>query len=83
MLLHEAAELPLTAVPLPTEGELLLVVGPEGGVSGEESALFRQAGAAAVRLGPEVLRTSTAGVVALGALGVLTGRWGDPDRSRQ
>jgi len=83
VLLHEAAERPLTGVPLPTEGELLLVVGPEGGVSGEELALFRQAGAAAVRLGPEVLRTSTAGAVALGALGVLAGRWGGPDRSRR
>ena len=83
VLLHESAERPLTAIPFPAAGDLLLVVGPEGGVSGEELALFRRAGAAAVRLGPEVLRTSTAGVVALGALGVLTGRWRDPDRSRQ
>jgi len=83
VLLHEAAELPLAAVPLPAAGELLVVVGPEGGVSEEELIAFRQAGAAAVRLGPEVLRTSTAGAVALGALGVLTGRWGGPDRSRR
>ena len=83
VLLHEAAELPLTALPLPATGELLLVVGPEGGVSDEELIAFRQAGAAAVRLGPEVLRTSTAGAVALGALGVLTGRWGGPDGSRR
>lgn len=83
LLLHEAAELPLAAVTLPAEGELLVVVGPEGGVSEEELIAFRQAGAVAVRLGPEVLRTSTAGAVALGALGVLTGRWGGPDRSRR
>ncbi len=73
--------LPLTAVPLPAQGELLLVVGPEGGISEEELVAFREAGAAAVRLGPEVLRTSTAGAVALGALGVLTGRWAGPDGS--
>jgi 16S rRNA (uracil1498-N3)-methyltransferase len=83
VLLHEMAESPLTAVPLPAEGELLLVVGPEGGVADDEVRGFREAGAAPVRLGPEVLRTSTAGAVALGALGVLTGRWGDPDRSRR
>ena len=83
LLLHEAAERPLTAAPLPTEGELLLVVGPEGGVSDEELIALRQAGATPVRLGPEVLRTSTAGAVALGALGVLTGRWGGLDGSRR
>ena len=33
------------------------------------------AGAVAVRLGPKVLRTSTAAAVALGALGVLNARW--------
>jgi 16S rRNA (uracil1498-N3)-methyltransferase len=41
----------------------------------EELTVFGSAGAIAVRLGPQVLRTSTAGAVALGALGVLTGRW--------
>ncbi|BDZ46639.1 16S rRNA (uracil(1498)-N(3))-methyltransferase [Naasia aerilata] len=54
---------------------LALVVGPEGGVSAAELAAFAAAGAVAVRLGPEVLRTSTAGPAALAALGVLTGRW--------
>lgn len=81
-LLHEAADRPLTSVTLPAEGELLLVVGPEGGISDDELREFREAGAVQVRLGPEVLRTSTAGAVALGALGVLTGRWAGPDGSR-
>ena len=59
------------------------MVGPGGWrLTEEELTVFRAAGAAAVRLGPEVLRTSTAGAVALGALGVLTGRWVGPDRSR-
>jgi 16S rRNA (uracil1498-N3)-methyltransferase len=83
VLLHEAAERPLTAVPLPAAGELLLVVGPEGGIADDELLGFTEAGAAVVRLGPEVLRTSTAGAVALGALGVLTDRWADPERSRR
>jgi 16S rRNA (uracil1498-N3)-methyltransferase len=83
VVLHEAAERRLTEIPLPAAGELLLVVGPEGGVADDELLGFTAAGAAAVRLGPEVLRTSTAGAVALGALGVLTGRWADRDGGRR
>jgi 16S rRNA (uracil1498-N3)-methyltransferase len=52
-----------------------LLVGPEGGIDDEELAELIDAGAVAVRLGPTVLRTSTAAAVALGALGVLTARW--------
>ncbi|NUS40912.1 MAG: RsmE family RNA methyltransferase, partial [Terrabacter sp.] len=57
------------------DGEILHVVGPEGGVSGDELAAFEAAGAVPVRLGREVLRTSTAGVAALAALSVRLGRW--------
>ena len=65
----------LADLDLPTSGDLLLVVGPEGGITDEELAALETAGATATRLGPTVLRTSTAAAVALGALGVLTGRW--------
>ena len=75
LVLHESAETPLSSVELPTEGEIVLVVGPEGGIDPEELASFVAAGAVAVRLGPTVLRTSTAGVVALGALMSRTARW--------
>jgi 16S rRNA (uracil1498-N3)-methyltransferase len=54
------------------------VIGPEGGISPEELAALTEAGAQPVRLGPTVLRTSTAAAVALGAIGVLTGRWDVP-----
>ncbi|GAA1707264.1 MULTISPECIES: 16S rRNA (uracil(1498)-N(3))-methyltransferase [Dietzia] len=54
---------------------ILLVVGPEGGVSDAEIDSLTHVGARAVVLGPEVLRTSSAAAVALGALGVLTRRW--------
>ena len=79
LVLHEAGSMPIARATLPTSGELLLIVGPEGGVSPEELSAFRAAGAQVVRLGHEVLRTSTAAAVALGALGVLTGRWADRD----
>jgi 16S rRNA (uracil1498-N3)-methyltransferase len=76
VVLHEAASERLADLSLPPRGELLLVVGPEGGVTDAEIDALVTAGARPVRLGPEVLRASTAAAVALGALGVLTGRWG-------
>ena len=60
----------------PADGEVVLVVGPEGGLSPEELAAFEAAGAAAYRLGPTVLRTSTAGTAALAVLLARTPRWG-------
>src|SRR5690606_28089022 len=55
--------------------DLVLVVGPEGGVAPEERVLLHEAGAESVRLGAEVLRTSTAGPAAIAALSVALGRW--------
>lgn len=74
-VLHESAAATLADVPVPASGDVVLVVGPEGGITEEELASLRAAGARAVRLGPEVLRASTAGAVALGALGAVTRRW--------
>jgi 16S rRNA (uracil1498-N3)-methyltransferase len=54
---------------------VVLVVGPEGGITDDELARLEARGALGVRLGPQVLRASTAAAVALGALGVLTRRW--------
>ncbi|PBC79918.1 16S rRNA (uracil1498-N3)-methyltransferase [Streptomyces sp. TLI_235] len=74
-VLHEDGAAPLAAAPLPETGDIVLVVGPEGGVSPEELAAFAEAGAAPYRLGPSVLRTSTAGVAAGALLLGRTGRW--------
>ncbi|BBZ70858.1 16S rRNA (uracil(1498)-N(3))-methyltransferase [Mycobacterium paraseoulense] len=75
LALHESATGPLTGIDVAHANALLLVVGPEGGIAPDEIAALTQAGATPVRLGPQVLRTSTAAAVALGALGVLTPRW--------
>lgn len=75
LVLHESATAELASLELRAAAEIALVVGPEGGLSGDEVTALTGAGATAVRLGPTVLRTSTAAAVALGALGVLTDRW--------
>ncbi|MEU8762772.1 16S rRNA (uracil(1498)-N(3))-methyltransferase [Streptomyces sp. NPDC048659] len=77
-VLHEDREHPsgaLATAELPASGEIVLVVGPEGGVSPEELALFEEAGARPYRLGRSVLRTSTAGTAATALVLGRTGRW--------
>jgi 16S rRNA (uracil1498-N3)-methyltransferase len=75
LVLHEEAELSFAAVEVPPSGEVVVVVGPEGGLTEEEVAAFEGAGAIPVRMGSEVLRTSTAGVAAVAALLSRTPRW--------
>ncbi|MGI8697659.1 MAG: 16S rRNA (uracil(1498)-N(3))-methyltransferase [Mycobacteriales bacterium] len=75
LVLDDGAQLPLAALDVPSTGEVVMVVGPEGGVTSDELAAFTDAGAVACRLGPTVLRTSTAGVVAAAVLLARSGRW--------
>jgi len=71
MVMHETASDSMSAVSLPEQGEIVIVIGPEGGLTPEELAAFENAGAILVSLGDGILRTSTAGVVALAQLKVL------------
>ena len=75
IVLEPGAASSLGRLSLPASGDLLVVVGPEGGITDSESAAFHAAGAAACRLGPTVLRTSTAGTVAAAVLLSRSGRW--------
>ena len=75
VVLHEDASIPLGSLEVPEEGTVVVVVGPEGGIAPEELAAFGEAGVTPVRLGAEVLRTSTAGVAAVSALLARTPRW--------
>jgi len=75
-VLHEAGSEPLASAPLPASGDIVLVIGPEGGVALDELDAFAAVGAKPYRLGPSVLRTSTAGVAATAVLLARTGRWG-------
>ena len=74
VVLHEQARRPMAGLTVPDTGTVAVVVGPEGGLTDGEVVAFRAAGAEPVRLGAEVLRTSTAGAAALAALSAST-RW--------
>jgi 16S rRNA (uracil1498-N3)-methyltransferase len=73
-VLHEEATTALAGMPVPTTGEVVVVVGPEGGITPDELGSLVAAGAVAVRLGSTVLRSSSAGPAALAVLNAA-GRW--------
>lgn len=73
--LHESGTGRFTELAFADVPEVVLIVGPEGGLDDSELTSLSEAGADIVLLGPTVLRTSTAAAVALGALGALTSRW--------
>ncbi|RFU42486.1 16S rRNA (uracil(1498)-N(3))-methyltransferase [Actinomadura logoneensis] len=75
VLLHEEAAEPLTGLRPPAAGEIVVVVGPEGGLTEDEVERLAAAGGRPSLLGPTVLRTSTAGVAAASVLLAATGRW--------
>ena len=76
LVLHEDATLRLKDLDdLDTAETIYLLVGPEGGIGEEELARLTAAGATAIKLGPEVLRTASASMVALASIGTLTSRW--------
>jgi 16S rRNA (uracil1498-N3)-methyltransferase len=75
LVLHERASSPIASVDLAHQGELVVVVGPEGGIAGDELDDFAAVGARPVRLVEPVLRTSTAGAAALAVLSARLGRW--------
>jgi len=71
LVMHERETVPLAEAPLVGVAECVLVVGPEGGLTDDEVEAFRAAGARTYSLGPTVLRTSTAGAVAIAQVRTL------------
>jgi 16S rRNA (uracil1498-N3)-methyltransferase len=75
LVLMPTAVRPLAQVELAVHGEVLVIVGPEGGITDAERAELAEAGAVEVRLGPSVQRTSTAGASAAAVILSQTARW--------
>ncbi len=75
IVLDPDAATDLVSLTPPAAGEIVLVVGPEGGMTSAEADALRDAGAVPAALGPTVLRASTAGVAAASVLLSQTGRW--------
>lgn len=74
VVLHETAQTRLGTFTLPPIGEIMLIVGPEGGLTDDEVAQFTAAGGRTALIADAVLRTSTAGVVGLAQLQALAVR---------
>ena len=75
LVLDPTAVMSLNQVELSSAGEVGLIVGPEGGITEAELALFETAGAKRVHLGSGILRTSTAGMAAISVLAAKSGYW--------
>ena len=82
LVLDPRSDASLRAVPsgaasgeLPAVDSIIVVVGPEGGISDAECEQLERAGAERVKLGDEILRTSTAGPAALAVINLMLGRW--------
>jgi len=73
LVLHEEATASIKDVPL--ADDVVVLVGPEGGIGDAELDRLKEAGAVPIKLGPEVLRTASAAMVALAAIGMRTQRW--------
>lgn len=78
-ILHEEAQVALTTVAArendESSGTVFLVVGPEGGIGADEASMLEAAGGQCVRLGWEILRSSTAGAAAMSVLHAIRGSW--------
>lgn len=74
IVLHESGQEPIGKIAIPSKGEVLLVVGPEGGIDQSELELFKASGAHIAVLGPTVLRSAHAGCVAASL--IVNRRWG-------
>jgi 16S rRNA (uracil1498-N3)-methyltransferase len=76
-VLHEGGSTRLReALPSAAPDEVVVVIGPEGGLAASEVELLREGGAAVVTLGERILRTETAGVVAAAIIGYAYGSIG-------
>ena len=65
IVMHEKATNPVWTCDIPCQGQIVIVIGPEGGLTDDEVSAFEAVGGQTCSMGPTVLRTSTAGAVAV------------------
>jgi len=65
IVMHEKSTRPISQCPVPSAGKVLIVIGPEGGLTDEEVSTLEEAGGMTYLMGPTVLRTSTAGAISV------------------
>ena len=76
LMLSPRASVPFDTLPSTApNGDVTLLIGPEGGLSPEEEEAAVARGFSALSLGPRVLRTETAGMAVLAALAARWGGW--------
>jgi len=75
IVFHESAQHKLTDVVKPGVKKVLIIIGPEGGLTDEELALFTAAGARTALLGRPIFRSAHAGMAALSGLNAALGIW--------
>lgn len=76
VILHESADTGISQLNLSNEfARVILIIGPEGGVSDNEISQLESAGAVTARMGELVLRSAHAGFAALSAVQSSIGRW--------
>jgi len=80
IVMHEKSTRPISQCPVPSSGKVLIVIGPEGGLTDEEVTALEGVGGLTYLMGPTVLRTSTAGAVAVTQVRLLADLAGRGDR---
>jgi len=71
IIMHEKSTRPISQCPVPSDGKVLIVIGPEGGLTDEEVTALEGVGGVTYLMGPTVLRTSTAGAIAVTQVSLL------------
>ena len=71
IIMHEKSDRLISSCPVPAQGSVLIVIGPEGGLTDDEVRILEEAGGQTYLMGDTVLRTSTAGAIAVTQIRLL------------
>ena len=75
IVFHESAVKKLSDIAIPTVKRVLIIIGPEGGMTDDEISLFTSAGAQVALMGRPIFRSAHAGIAALSAINAAMKIW--------